>query len=89
VIGRSACRLTVNHYRDFLLHELPKLPEGVPLAVRTSLWYMHNGAPAHLSRAVRDVLCNTYHDRLIGRGGPTASSLTRLEYSAFFTCRDT
>jgi hypothetical protein len=45
-------RLTGNHYRDFLLHDLPKFPEDVPLA-RTS--YMHDGAPAHFSRAVRDV----------------------------------
>jgi hypothetical protein len=34
--------------------------------------YMHDGAPAHFSRAVRDVLSNTHHDRWIGRGGPTA-----------------
>jgi hypothetical protein len=33
---------------------------------------MHAGAPAHFSRAVRDVLSNTYHDRWIGTGGPTA-----------------
>jgi hypothetical protein len=32
----------------------------------------HEGTPAHFSRAVRDVLSNTYHDRWIGRGGPTA-----------------
>jgi hypothetical protein len=36
------------------------------------MWYMHDGAPAHFSLAVRDVLNNTYHDRWIGRGGPTA-----------------
>jgi hypothetical protein len=36
------------------------------------MWYIHVGAPAHFSRAVRDVLSNTYHDRWIGRGGPTA-----------------
>jgi hypothetical protein len=65
-------RLTGNRYRDFLLHDLPKLLEDVPLAVRTPLWYMDGGAPAHFSRAVRDVLNNTYHDRWIGRGGPTA-----------------
>jgi hypothetical protein len=34
--------------------------------------YMHDGAPAHFSRAVRDVLSNTYHDTWIGKGGPTA-----------------
>jgi hypothetical protein len=33
---------------------------------------MQDGAPAHFSRAVRDVLSNTYHDRWTGRGGPTA-----------------
>jgi hypothetical protein len=33
---------------------------------------MHDGAPAHFSRAVRDVLSNTYRGRWIGRGGPTA-----------------
>jgi hypothetical protein len=65
-------RLTGNHYRDFLLHDLPKLLGDVPLAVRARIWYMHDGAPAHFSRAVRDVLNNTYHDQRIGRGGPTA-----------------
>jgi hypothetical protein len=45
-------RLTGNHYRD----DLPKLLEDVLLAVRTRMWYMHDGDPAHFSRAVRDVL---------------------------------
>jgi hypothetical protein len=36
------------------------------------MWYVHDGAPAHSSRAVRDVLSNAYHDRWIGTGGPTA-----------------
>jgi hypothetical protein len=42
------------------------------LAVRQRMWYMHDGAPAHFSRAVRDILNNTCHGRWIGRGGPTA-----------------
>jgi hypothetical protein len=37
--------------------------------------YMHGGSPAQFSRAARDVLNNTYDDRWIGRGGPTAWSL--------------
>jgi hypothetical protein len=46
---------------------------------RARIWNMHDGAPAHFSRAVRDVLSNTYH----GTGGPTAwspclSDLTKL-----------
>jgi hypothetical protein len=34
-------RLTDKHYRDILLHDLPKL-----LAVRTRMWHVHDGAPA-------------------------------------------
>jgi hypothetical protein len=34
--------------------------------------YVHDGAPAHLNRAVGDVLNSTYHDWWIGRGRPTA-----------------
>jgi hypothetical protein len=65
-------QLTGNHYRDFLLHDLPKLLEDVPLVVRARMWYMHDGASAHFSSAVRDVLSNKCHDPRIGRGGPTA-----------------
>jgi hypothetical protein len=67
-------RLTGNHYRDFLLRGLPQLLEDVPLAVRARMRYMHYGAPAHFRRGVRDVLNNTYLDRWIGSGGPTAWS---------------
>jgi hypothetical protein len=35
------------------------------------MWYMRDGAPAHFSRAVRDVLSNTHQYRCIGRGGFT------------------
>jgi hypothetical protein len=64
--------LTGNRYRDFLLYDLPKLLEDVPLAVRARMWYMHDGAPEHFSHAVRDVLKSTHHDRRIVRVGPTA-----------------
>jgi hypothetical protein len=48
-------------------------PETLNLWVTAeSILYMHDGASAHFSRAVRQVLNNTYHDRWIGRGGPTA-----------------
>jgi hypothetical protein len=33
---------------------------------------MRDGAPAHFSRAVRDVLSQTYHEGWIRSGGPTA-----------------
>jgi hypothetical protein len=44
-------QLTGNHYQDFFLHDLLKLMEGVPLAVRAQMWYMCDGALAHLSHA--------------------------------------
>jgi hypothetical protein len=65
-------RFAGHRYRVFLLHDLPKLPEDVSLTVRTRVWYLHDGVPAHFRRAVRDILSNVYHDRWIGRGGPTA-----------------
>jgi hypothetical protein len=40
---------TGKHYRDFLLHDLPELLEYVPLAVRPRIWYVQDGAPAHLA----------------------------------------
>jgi hypothetical protein len=75
VTGRPACFATSasgNHHRDFPLHDLPKLPGDVPPAVRARMWFMHDRAPAHLGRAVRDVINNIYYDRWIGRGGPAA-----------------
>jgi hypothetical protein len=36
------------------------------------MWYMRDGAPAHFSRDVRDVLNNTYNDRWTDSEGPTA-----------------
>jgi hypothetical protein len=37
-------RFAGKHYGDFFLHGLPKLLEVVPLAVRSRMWYMHDGA---------------------------------------------
>jgi hypothetical protein len=53
--------LTGDHYRDFLLHDLPNLLEDIPLTARARMWYMRDGAPAHFSRAVRGILNNTNH----------------------------
>jgi hypothetical protein len=41
-----------SYNRDFLLHDLLKLLEIVPLAVKAQMQYMHDGASAHFSRAV-------------------------------------
>lgn len=65
-------RLTGDVYRHFLVDILPELLENVPLDIRTNMWYMHDGAPAHFARPVRAVLDNTYPNKWIGRSGPVA-----------------
>src|SRR5258705_3354060 len=40
--------------------------------VRQRMWFLHDGAPAHFSRAVRDFLDAAFPHRWIGRGGPIA-----------------
>jgi hypothetical protein len=65
-------RLTAQQYSDILETVLPGLLEDVPLAVRQSLWFQHDGAPAHYEEDVRQWLNATYPGRWIGRGGPTA-----------------
>jgi hypothetical protein len=67
-------RLTENHYRDFLSHDLPKLLEDIPLAARARMWCMQDDVPAHFSLSVRQALSNTSHDRRIGTRGLTAWS---------------
>jgi hypothetical protein len=37
----------------------------------STMWYVHDGALASSSRAVRDIFSNTCHYRWIGRGGLT------------------
>jgi hypothetical protein len=78
-------RLTAQRYRDFLETVLPGLLEDVPLAVRQSLWFQHDGAPAHCGEDVRQWLNATYPGRRIGHGGPIAwpprsPDLTRMDF---------
>lgn len=64
-------RLNAASYLEFLENVLPNYLDDVPLLTRTQMWFMHDGAPPHFSRRVRDFLNATY-PRWIGRGGPTA-----------------
>jgi hypothetical protein len=64
-------RLNADIYLIFLRNSLPELLEELPLAVRVEMWFMHDGAPSHFSRNVRNFLNVTYPQRWIGRGGPT------------------
>ena len=46
------------------------LLEDVPLSERISMWYQHDGAPPHVSAAVRNHLNDAHPGRWMGRGGP-------------------
>jgi hypothetical protein len=63
-------RLNGMVYLNFLREELPDLLDDVPLQLRQNMWFMHDGAPAHYSVAVREHLNESFPNQWIGRGGP-------------------
>lgn len=63
-------RLDQESYLNFLRNDLPEL---LPLFMRNgTMWFQHDGAPAHFAAVVRTYLADTYGHRWIGRGGPVA-----------------
>lgn len=57
---------------NFLRNDLPQLIEdNIPITTRQNLWYMHDGAPAHRSRAVTEYLNRKYPNRWIGFSSPS------------------
>ena len=78
-------RLNGDSYLQFLQKTLPELLEDIPCAVRCNMWLMHDGCPAHFSRAVRDHLDVAFPNRWIGRGGfvswpPRSPDLNPLDF---------
>lgn len=63
-------RLNGENYLNFLRNDLPNLLEDVPLIDRQNHWFMHDGAPAHYVRNVRELLNERFNGKWIGRGGP-------------------
>lgn len=57
-------------YLNFLENTLPALLEDIPLLTRRSLFYQHDGAPAHTSTIVKEKLQQMFPERWIGRNGP-------------------
>lgn len=57
-------------YLEFLQNDFQDLLDEVPLVVRQRGYFMHDGAPPHFRRTVRDLLDELFPDRWIGRGGP-------------------
>lgn len=65
-------RLNGQTYLQFLVNTLPDLLDDIPLEQRLTMWYMHDGAPAHFAVNVRTHLDHQYGEKWIGRGGPIA-----------------
>ena len=77
--------LTGGVYNEFLTTQLPILLEDVPLHNRHTMWYQHDGCPAHNAGINRQELNTTFPGRWIGRGGPVhwparSPDLTPLDY---------
>jgi hypothetical protein len=60
-------RLTGNSYSNFLKKYLSTLS----LAMKTRMWFMHDGAPPHINITIWELL-DMYPARCVGRGGPAA-----------------
>jgi hypothetical protein len=66
-------RLTGAVCHRFLVNDLPVLLEHVPLQTRQHMWFMHDGAPPHCLRFVRQHLNQTFGDQWIGLCGPACT----------------
>lgn len=81
-------------YLNILQNELPQLLENVPLALRQTMWFQQDGAPAHRTLAVRTHLNATYHNKWIGIGSqvhewPARSpDLTPIDFFLWGTVKD-
>lgn len=63
-------RLNGDSYLDFLRNTLPDLMDDVPLLLRASMYFMHDGAPPHITRPVCNFLNASFPNRWFGRNGP-------------------
>lgn len=77
--------MTGQHYLNFLIHYLPGALEDVPLNLRRTMWYQHDGAPPHSTLNVANFLNDQYHERWIGRRGtiewpPRSPDLNPCDY---------
>lgn len=61
-------RLTSEVYRNFLEAMLPEFSEDVAYAIGFTMWFMHDGAPAHFKFFFKTIC----EDHWIGQSGPHA-----------------
>lgn len=60
--------VNMHSYLHMLKHNI--LPSIVALQDKQTVWFMHDGAPAHYSRIVRNYLDAEFPNHWIGRAGP-------------------
>lgn len=77
-------RITGAAYLHFLQNSLPGLLENVPLYIRQVMWFLHDSAPAHFSRLVRNHLNLEFPHRWVGRNGLIAWPPPNLNSCNFF-----
>lgn len=85
--------LNGNSYANFLENQLGPLLEELPLNTRRTMWYQHDGCPAHFSLVARNKLNEKFANRWIGRGGrvpwPARSpDLTPLDFFLWGVLKD-
>lgn len=78
------------HYADFLEQKLPLLLENVPVHMRKSVWFFHDGAPPLLARRLRNWFDKNFRDRWIEHWGSLAWPPRSPDLTPFyiFICRD-
>jgi hypothetical protein len=52
-------------YLNFSQNDLPGLLEDVPLDARQNMWLLHDGAPSHNRRVVRDYLDISFANKFL------------------------
>lgn len=85
IIGPFFIEGTLNCERYLRLLQENILPALNNLDLQGPLWFQHDGAPAHYSREVRELLNRHFPNSWIGRGGPIgwpprSPDLTPLDY---------
>lgn len=61
--------LNSRKYEQILTEVLPQFLEDIPLCIRQSMWYQHDGCPAHSAQIITEVLNRKFGDHWIGRFG--------------------
>lgn len=83
VTGQTYLRML----NEFVFPQVDQLPNN------NELYFMHDGAPAHFDRRVRQLLISRFGERFIGRGAPIqypprSPDLTPLDFSIWGIIKD-